>query len=164
MDKQAEIQAKRRLELSITLGAAPYQPKTTQPSTLTARERDELKQLRAQRAQSSAPGVFVADPGDKLTGEQLKALESNLANANTQLQANPDSEGWKLIAKESQEKLDQARPPKLKATQLQLSKDLNSKENEVAGLENTIKTKSDQHAALELALHAHCEQLDEKRP
>ena len=123
------------------------------------REREELKRL---RAQASAPGVFVG-PGDPKTNDQeVKVLEEALAVATKQHQADPASEGWRLAARDAQAKLDQASPPKLKATQLQLSRDLNSRENEVQAFKKTIKRKSDQYAAIELQLLAHCEELDDK--
>jgi len=123
------------------------------------REREELKRF---RAQASAPGILVG-PGDpKADVQHIKDLESALAAATKQHQHDPTSEIWRLATQDAQAKLDQARPPKLKTTQLQLSRDLNTRENEVARLKECIKRRSDQYAALELQLLANCEELEGK--
>ena len=102
------------------------------------REREELKRL---RAQASAPGVFVGPGGPKADDQQIKDLENTLAMATKQHQSDPTSEIWRLATQDAQAKLDQARPPKLKATQLQLSRDLHNRENEVLALKQKIKRK-----------------------
>jgi hypothetical protein len=161
IDQQIELHNNRRLELSLAPGAAPYQPRGAHANAnaITMREREELKRL---RAQASAPGVLVG-PGDpKAEGQHTTDRENALAPATKQHQHDPTSEIWRLATQDAQAKLDQARPPKLKATQLQLSRDLHSRENEVVRLKEAIKRKSDQYASIELQLLAHCEELEGK--
>ena len=73
--------------------------------------------------------------GDPKADVQLvKELEVALVAATQQHQRDPNSEVWRLAAQDAQTKLDQARPPKLLTTQLQLSRELHTLENEVARL------------------------------
>jgi len=105
----------------------------------------------------------VVGPGDPIADVQLiKELETALAAATQQFQRDPNSEIWRLATQDAQTRLDQARPPKLKTTQLQLSRELHTRENEVARLKEAIKRKSDQYASIELQLVAHCEELEGK--
>ena len=140
MGKQAELQRKRRLELSLTPGAAPHQPKG---NGITNKEREELTKLRAQAATDAAPGVFIVDPSAKVTDKDFKTMEARLRAAKEQATKYPNSQAQQLLLQEAQNEVDQARPPKaVKPGRLQDA--IDKLEQQIATAQGSIVRKSNQ--------------------
>ena len=156
MQSQKDLQEKRRLEIALAPGAAPHVPNNAH-NEANKQLAEENKKLRAQ-VQNASTGTFVADATDhSITDKEFKGLEIQLKAAKAQLDADPDSPGWKMVVQELQTKIEQTRPlPKMvKTSKMQL--DVERLEAEIQNLSKAIVRQAEQYDNIGKHLFDKCE-------